>query len=200
TFGFRLIPKLFFSAKSPPPHSAPNAATSPFYKRPGFPFLPFAGVNPNAYPGAPGIIGPNAGQHVPQFGTSYKGGGDYFLYNFAAITPALPPADRQSFYGSFVRDLCDKYLTVFTDFKFVRSYFDSSLAAVPFVPDPFKIPGTNVGFSPTGISVPISNPFNPFTVADAPISNFFSDGSGLPVTSGVRFRGIDYLGRRCEKC
>ena len=88
--GFRLIPKLFFSANSPPPHSAPNAATSPFYKNPIM-------VNPNAYPGAPGIIGPNAGQHVPQFGTDYKGGGDYFFYNFAAITPALPPADRQSF-------------------------------------------------------------------------------------------------------
>src|SRR5213596_3736920 len=50
---FRLIPKLFFSANTPPPHSAPNAATSPFYKR------PFA-INPNAYPGAPGIIGPHA--------------------------------------------------------------------------------------------------------------------------------------------
>src|SRR5437773_6471950 len=44
----RLIPKLFFSANSPPPHSAPNKETSPFYKN------PFA-VNPNAYPGAPGI-------------------------------------------------------------------------------------------------------------------------------------------------
>src|SRR5690242_3848208 len=43
--GRRLIPKLFFSPNSPPPHSAPNAATSPFYKS------PFA-VNPNAYPGA----------------------------------------------------------------------------------------------------------------------------------------------------
>src|SRR6478735_7974298 len=54
--GRRLIPKLFFSANSPPPHSAPNAATSPFYKRPGFPFEILAGfpvVNPNAYPGAP---------------------------------------------------------------------------------------------------------------------------------------------------
>src|SRR5213593_3583646 len=30
----RLIPKLFFSQNSPPPHSAPNAATSPFYKSP----------------------------------------------------------------------------------------------------------------------------------------------------------------------
>jgi iron complex outermembrane receptor protein len=191
-FGFRLIPKLFFSANSPPPHSAPNAATSPFYKR------AFA-VNPNAYPGAPGIIGPNAIQFRPQFGTDYKGGGDYFSYNFAAFTPALPPADRQSFYGSFTRDLCDKYLAIFTDFKFTRSLFDASLAAVPFVPDPFKVPGLNVGFSPVGISVPISNPFNPFTVANATIPNYFPDGSGLPVYTGVRFRGINDTGLRHEK-
>ena len=52
----RLIPKLFFSANSPPPHSAPNVATSPFYKDP---FV----IAPNAYPGPPGIIGPNAAQH-----------------------------------------------------------------------------------------------------------------------------------------
>ena len=79
--GFRLIPKLFFSPNSPPAHSAPNAATSPFYKN------PFA-VNPNAYPGAPGIIGPHAKQFRPQTGTDYKGGGDYFFYNFAAVTPS----------------------------------------------------------------------------------------------------------------
>ena len=59
------------------------------------------------------------------------------------------------YYGSFTRDLCDKYLTVFADFKYARSFFDSSVAAVPFVPDPFKIPGTNIGFSPFNISVPI---------------------------------------------
>jgi iron complex outermembrane receptor protein len=190
--GRRLIPRLFFSPNSPPPHSAPNAATSPFYKS------PFA-VNPNAYPGGHGIIGPHAIQFRPQFGTDYKGGGDYFFFNFAALTPALPPADRQAFYGSFTRDLCDKYLTIFADFKYVRSYFDSSLAAVPFAPDPFKIPGFNVGFSPQGISVPIQNPFNPFTVADATIPNFFPDGSGLPVTTGVRFRGINDTGKRSEK-
>ena len=190
-FGFRSVPKLFFSANSPPPHSAPNAASSPFYKRA---FV----VNPNAYPGAPGIIGPHAFQFRPQFGTDYKGGGNYFLYNFAAITPALPPADRQAYYGSFTRDLCDKYLTLFADFKFVRSFFGTSLAAVPFVPDPFKIPGFTVGFSPQGISVPISNPFNPFTVADATIANFFPDGSGLPVTTGVRYRGINDTGKRSE--
>ena len=71
----------------------------------------------------------NASQHVPQFGTDYKGGGDYFFYNFAAITPALPPADRQSFYGSFTRDLCGKYLEVFVDFKYVRSFFDASASS-----------------------------------------------------------------------
>src|SRR6266568_3257732 len=80
-----LIPKLFFSPNSPPPHSAPNAATSPFYKS------PFA-VNPNAYPGAPGIIGPHARQFRPQTGTDYKGGGDYFFSNFAAVTADLAPA------------------------------------------------------------------------------------------------------------
>src|SRR5262249_35715732 len=32
--GFRLVPKLFFSSKSPSPHSAPNVATSPFYVNP----------------------------------------------------------------------------------------------------------------------------------------------------------------------
>src|SRR4029450_7944513 len=195
-----LLPKIFFGpgglpqfgVNTPLPHSAPNAQTSPFYKN------PFA-VNPNAYPGAPGIIGPHAFQHVPQFGTDYKGGGDYFFFNFAAFTAALPPADRQAFYGSFTRDLCDKYLVLFADFKYVRSFFDPSLAAVPFSPDPFKTPGTNIGFSPFGVSVPIQNPFNPFTNADATIPNFFPDGSGLPVTTEVRFRGIYTIGPRHEK-
>jgi iron complex outermembrane receptor protein len=197
--GFRLIPKLFFSGNSPAPHSAPNAATSPFYKTPYFPFLgpPGSGfINPNAYPGGPGIIGLNAIQHFPQSGTDYKGGGDYWFYNFAAFTPALPPADRQAYYGSFTRDLCDKYLTLFADFKFVRSFFDSSLAAVPFLPDPFKAPGFNVGFSPDGISVPIQNPFNPFTVAD---TTLIVNGVPVPMTTGVRFRGINDTGKRSEK-
>ena len=216
----RLLPRMFFGpggtplpgVNTPLPHSAPNVATSPFYKKPYFPFLnlpPPLGdgippgtpgfVNPNAYPGAPGVVGPHARQFFPQFGTKYRGGGDYFFYNFAGVTPDLAPADRQAFYGSFTRDLCDKYLTVFGDFKYVRSFYDASLAPVPFVPDPFKKPGTNIGFSPNGISVPISNPFNPFTVADATIPNFFPDGSGLPVTTGVSFRGINDTGPRHEK-
>ena len=98
-----------------------------------------------------------------------------------------------------MRNICDKYLTLFGDFKYVRSFFDGSLAAVPFNADPFKAPGTNLNFSPTGMSVPIINAWNPFTVADATIPNFFPDGSGLPVTTGVRFRGINDTGPRHEK-
>ena len=160
----RLIPRLFFSADTPPPHSAPNAANSPFY------------VDPSAIATYPD--------------------GDYFFFNFAAFTPALPPADRQSYYGSFTRDLCDKYLVVFADFKYTRSYFDASLAAVPFVPDPFKDPGTNTFFSPAGISVPIRNAFNPFTVGD---TTLVINGVPTPMTTNVRFRGINDTGPRSEK-
>jgi iron complex outermembrane receptor protein len=209
TFGFRQAPSLFFGpggapqpgVNTPLPHSAPNVNHSPDYKRPGFWFVtgPGTGVNPNAYPGAPGINNPQTGVFIPQFGTQYQGGGDYFFYNFAKFTPALPPGDRQSYYGSFTRDICDKYLSVFSDFKVSRSFFNSSLAAVPFTPDPFKIPGTNVGFSPSGISVPIINAWNPFTVANATIPNFFPNGEGLPVTTGVKFRGINDTGPRYEK-
>ena len=96
--GRRLVPRLFFGpgglpiigVNTPLPHSAPNARSSPFYKNP---FV----IAPNAYPGPPGINNPN-GQIVPQslgkYG--YKGGGDYFFYNFAKFTPNLPPGDRQS--------------------------------------------------------------------------------------------------------
>jgi outer membrane receptor protein involved in Fe transport len=193
---FRLLPKMFFGpgglphfgVNTPLPHSAPNVQTSPFYKN------PFA-VNPNAYPGAPGIH--NSRVQFDQFGTQYRGGGDYFFFNFAAFTPALPPADRQAFYGSFTRDLCDKYLVLFADFKYVRSFFDAGLAAVPFIPDPFKIPGTNVGLSPAfAISVPISNPFNPFTIAD---ETLVINGVPVPLTTRVFFRGINDIGPRHEK-
>jgi len=187
---FRLLPKMFFGpgglpqfgVNTPLPHSAPNVQTSPFYKRPGIAF------GPNAANNTPPVLG-----RYPDV----KGGGDYFFYNFAAITPALPPADRQSFYGSFTRDLCDKYLVLFADFKYVRSFFDAGLAAVPFIPDPFKIPGTNVGLSPAfAISVPISNPFNPFTVAD---ETLVINGVPVPVTTRVFSRGINDTGPRHEK-
>ena len=116
-------------------------------------------------------------------------GGNFHLFNFAAFTPAIPEADRQSFYGSFTREICDKYLEVFADFKFTRSFFNAAAAPVPFTPDPFHT-ALGTGFSPTGISVPISNPFNPFTVADTvlPPGTAFA---GIPVTTGVRYRGLE---------
>src|SRR6266571_7342437 len=185
--GFREIPSSFFGpgglpqigVNTPLPHSAPNRNTSPFYKS----------VFDPAFNNGNGFFN----------GTLEGLDGNFVAFNFAAFTPSLPPADRESFYGSFTRDLCDKYLTIFADFKYVRSFFDSSLAAVPFAPDPFKIPGTNIGFSPFVISVPIQNAFNPFTVADATIPNFFPDGRGLPVTTVVGFRGINDTGPRQEK-
>ena len=200
---FRLIPKLFFSANSPPPHSAPNVATSPFYVRPYFPFFSAIGIPPNtpgfiapnAYPGAPGVVGPNAAFFFPQFGTQYKGGGNYFFYNFAAVTPEIPAADRQSFYGSFTRDICDKYLTIFADFKYTRSFFDAALAGTPFLRDAFK--GANgLEFSPRGISVPLQNPFNPFTVADATL---IYNGVPVPVNTGIAYRAINDQGNRADK-
>src|SRR5205085_153951 len=147
--GFRLIPKLFFSRNSPPPHSAPNVSTSPYY------------TNNVPYPD-----------------------GNFAFYNFAAVSASIPAADRQSFYGSFTRDICDKYLTLFADFKYTRSFFDAASAATPFEPDVFKQP-SGITFSPSGISVPLQNPFNPFTAADATLPD------GTPVTTGVRFRAIN---------
>jgi iron complex outermembrane recepter protein len=165
--GFRLIPKLFFSANSPPPHSAPNVDTSPYYIIPSTLGI---GINGNR-------------------------DGDYLKYNFAALTPAIPAADRQSFYGSFTRDLCDKYLTVFADFKYTRSFFDAAVAPTPIDIDAFKRPGGG-SFSPTGFSVPIQNPFNPFTVPDATLT---FNGQPVPVTTGVRIRPLNDEGVRTDK-
>src|SRR5437870_351059 len=142
---------------TPTPHAFPNAAANPQYINRFDPALP-------------------KGLRYPD--------GDFQKYNFAALTPSIPAADRQSFYGSFKRDICDKYLEVFADFKYTRSFFDAALAATPFVPDAFKQPNGDA-FSPVGISVPIQNPFNPFTVADATLPD------GTPVTTGVRFRAIN---------
>jgi len=145
---------------APTPHAFPNAVTDPQY-----------------------IPRPDGGHNSGPYNTDFR------AYNFAAITPSIPAADRQSFYGSFSRDICDKYLTVFTDFKYTRSFFDAALAATPFVPDAFKqLDGSP--FSPTGISVPIQNAFNPFTVADTTLPTGTSF-AGIPVTTGVRFRGIN---------
>src|SRR4030095_1736479 len=75
-------------------------------------------------------------------------------------------------------------ITVFADFKFVRTFFDATLAPVPFVPDPFKQADGSTPVSPGGISVPLSNPFNPFSTAQATLPD------GTPVITGVAYREL----------
>src|SRR4029078_11889246 len=181
--GSRLIPRLFFSDGTPTPHSAPNRTTSPFY------------ISPAAF---------HIRDHTNNLGNPVPSDGNYSAYNFASVTSALSPGDRQVYYGSFTRDLCEQYLTVFGDFKYARSYYDATLAAVPFTPDPFHgvvgIDGTpfpTVGPSgPNGISVPIANAWNPLTVGDTTI---VFNGAVIPITTGVRFRGNVDTGIRSEK-
>src|SRR5438477_191231 len=57
------------------------------------------------------------------------------LFNFADLTPSIAASDREYLYGSFDRDICDKYLTVFADFEYFRQFWDGGLAPTPFVPD-----------------------------------------------------------------
>src|SRR5205809_3943724 len=111
----RLLPSMFFApaglpqfgVNTPPAHSSTGPATSPFYKDPAQFNIGFFG-NPNTLDGT------------------------YLEFNFAAFTPALPPSDRQVYYGSFFRDICGIYLTVFADFKYSRSFLYASTADVPF--------------------------------------------------------------------
>jgi outer membrane receptor protein involved in Fe transport len=119
---------------------------------------------------------------------------DNFLLNFAASTPAIVPVDREYFYGSITRDICDKWLQFFADFKYTRTFWDSSLAPTPFAPDVFNTgPGfvTGAPISTTGISVPIQNPFNPFSAAETTVN-------GQPFITGVRYRSLE-AGLRTDK-
>lgn len=119
---------------------------------------------------------------------------DRFAFNFAAFTPAIPAADRQHFYGSITREICEKWLTFYADFKFSRTFFDSALAPTPFVPDPFL---NSVGLpnAPAGISVPTQNAFNPFTVGNSTVT---INGVAVPVVTGVRYRSLE-AGVRTDK-
>src|SRR5438309_6613450 len=87
------------------------------------------------------------------------------FFNSADLTPAIAATDREYLYGSFDRDICDKYLTVFADFEYFRQFWDGGLAPTPFVPDIFTdLGGTSTdgfisgphafGISSSGFSVP----------------------------------------------
>jgi len=45
------------------------------------------------------------------------------IENYRGDCTEIVHIDRQYFYGSFSRDLCNKYLTIFAEFKFTRTFF-----------------------------------------------------------------------------
>src|SRR5437763_1316250 len=51
-------------------------------------------------------------------------------FNFLAFTPAVAPVDREYFYGSLDRKICNQYLELFADFKCVHGFWDSGFEPV----------------------------------------------------------------------
>jgi iron complex outermembrane receptor protein len=125
------------------------------------------------------------------------------LFNFAALTPAMVPVDREYFYGSLDRKILDQYLEFFGDFKYVRGFWDGALPPVSFTPDVFTDAKHPLGISglDNGISVPIQNPFNPFTVPDYtspggfdpkhPDTKASAAPPGTGFTTGVHYAGLE---------
>src|SRR6266705_2594416 len=130
------------------------------------------------------------------------------LFNFAELTPAMAPVDREYLYGSLDHKICDQYLELFGDFKYVRGFWDGALAPAPFTPDIFTDATHPSGISSAGISVPIQNPFNPFTVPDytspggfdpkRPDTKVSAAPPGTGFTTGVRYAGLE-AGLRTDK-
>jgi iron complex outermembrane recepter protein len=131
------------------------------------------------------------------------------LFNFVDFTSAIPSVDREYLYGSLIRDFSDKYLTLFADFKYARSFWEGVQAPAAFTPDVFTDVNRPFGISATqGISVPIQNPFNPFTVPfytspggadpNVPGSQISAAPPGTGFTTEVRYRGLE-AGPRTDK-
>src|SRR5438876_2225174 len=130
------------------------------------------------------------------------------LFNFAALTPAMAPVDREYLYGSLDRKIYGQYLQLFGDFKYVRTFWDGALVPASFTPDVFTDATHPFGISLEGISVPIQNPFNPFTVPDYvspggfdpkhPETQISAAPPGTGFTTGVRYAGLE-AGLRTDK-
>ena len=129
-------------------------------------------------------------------------------FNINDFSSAMGPVDREYLYGSLDRKIFDQYLELFADFKYVRGFWEGVLAPAPFTPDVFTDATHPFGISAAGISVPIQNPFNPFTVPD-----YVSPGGADPNVSGsqisaappgtqftrnVHYRGLE-AGPRTDK-
>jgi iron complex outermembrane recepter protein len=138
-------------------------------------------------------------QYVPLFSLPRE----QRLFNFAALTPAVPAVDREYLYGSLDRKICDQYLEVFADFKYVRTFWDGAFAPLQFFPDVWTDVTHPAGITPPGFgfSVPIQNAFNPFTVADYPSPGGFdprlpqTQSSAAPpgtqFTTFVKYRALE---------
>jgi iron complex outermembrane receptor protein len=130
------------------------------------------------------------------------------VFNFADLTPAVAATDREYLYGSVDRKICDQYLEVFADFRYVRQFWDGALAPAPFTPDMWTDAAHPFGISSAGFSVPIQNAFNPFTVPDYispggfnptfPNTQASAPPPGTGFTTGVRYRGVE-AGLRTDK-
>jgi iron complex outermembrane recepter protein len=150
---------------------------------------------------------PNA-QTDPQYVSRNSLPSEHQLFNFADITPEIAAVDREYLYGSLDRKICDQYLEFFADFKYARTFFDSGFAPTPFAPDLFTDAAHPSGISTSGISVPLQNAFNPFTVADytsaggfdpkVPPSQESAAPAGTQFTTGVRYRSLE-AGLRTDK-
>ena len=178
----------------------------------------FKGVQPDTWaPGEPHLLTPTPHSAAnpetdTQYTTAFTPGGitsERALFNFGDYTSSVAQTDREYLYGSFDRDICDKYLTVFADFRYRRTYWDGQLAASPFTPDLWVDTAHPTGITTNAISVPTQNAFNPFTVADYTSVGGYNNGvpgtqaSAAPVgvgfTTGVKFRGFHDIGRRDSK-
>lgn len=188
--------------------------------------LKFNGINGNSgnFAGrvAGFVLAPGVVQPTPHSAPNPAGSPDYVPYdnsgfNFAAFTSAIPAVDREYFYGSLTRDICEKYLTLFADFKYTRTFFDGVQAPTPFTPDPFEgqtySAAGNLVLGASGITVPLNNPFNPFLVpnrfilpagatpppAGTELTAANAAGFGLiPAYGGVRYRSLE-AGPRTDK-
>ena len=124
-------------------------------------------------------------------------------FNIADYSSALPEARREYYYGSITRDLFDKWLTVFADFNIYHQKWHAVDAPSPIDHDIWTDAAHPVGITPTGLgfSVPLQNPFNPFTTANyvsaggfdpnVPNSQLSAAPPGTAFTTGVRFRMLE---------
>jgi iron complex outermembrane recepter protein len=130
------------------------------------------------------------------------------LFNFAALPPAIAAVDREYYYGSLDHKICDQYLEVFGDFKYVRTFWDGALVPASFTPDVFTDATHPFGISSEGLSVPLQNPFNPFTAPDYispggvdpkhPESRISAVPPGTQLTTGVHYAALE-AGLRTDK-